>query len=207
MSELSWHISRDNFIRFIYESYYWIYAVWLLHIWTVVTMSCTNQQSLVVVLQWRCDVPCHILTVVWSRQMWLYITIQCRSNLFAALYYHKLSITITYDIIINSIRHGCLECSCLVKIEMIKLFYDGMAWVRFLHSWPFVRVIYRSPMDLLHRGSLMSFVVVCVIIPSGRCWTNSWVICDFRCHDAYVVYMSLCNRFHGNVAPRKCIPI
>ena len=56
----------------------------------------------------------------------------------------------------------------------------------FPNDWPFARGIHRSPVDSPHKGPVTISLMLSLMLTWTRCWTNSQVAIDFRCHVAYV---------------------
>ena len=63
---------------------------------------------------------------------------------------------------------------------------DVMTWKCFLHYWPFVWGIHRSPVDSPHKGPEMQRFDVFFCLFAISCWTNSPVASDFRCLNSHV---------------------
>ena len=65
---------------------------------------------------------------------------------------------------------------------------DAMASKYLPHYWPFVRRIWRSPMDSPHKGTNSTELWICSFVVTNY-WTNSGISGDLCRHDANVTWM------------------
>ena len=62
---------------------------------------------------------------------------------------------------------------------------DVMKWRHFLHYWPFVQRIHRSPVDSPHKGQWRKALIFSLIYASMNDWVNSHEAGDLRPHHAH----------------------
>ena len=62
---------------------------------------------------------------------------------------------------------------------------DAIKWKHFLHDWPFVRGIHRSPVDSPHKGQWRGALMVYLICTWTNGRANKRDASDLRCHRAH----------------------
>ena len=126
-------------------------------------------------------------------------------NLTLRIFSNLLFLPVLYHIVSMKIHMACRfvkkyspqrldsEWKYLMDVGTHIIHDDVIKWEHFLHYWPFVRGIHRSPVNSPHKGQwsrALMFSLICA-------WTNDWVyICeagDLRRHCAYyaIIVMNL----------------
>ena len=62
---------------------------------------------------------------------------------------------------------------------------DVIKWKHFPRYWPFVRGIYRSPVNSPHKGQWRGALMISLICAWTNGWVNSRYAGDLRCHRAH----------------------
>ena len=65
------------------------------------------------------------------------------------------------------------------------LHYSVIKWKRILRYCPLLRGIHQSPVDSLHKGTVIRTLGVSVLFVWTTCWTNSRLTGDSRRHDGH----------------------
>ena len=83
------------------------------------------------------------------------------------------------------VKTRCLS-SNVISTPLVEQHDDVMTWNSFPHYRPFVKGIHRSPVDFLHKDTLMRTFDVSLKLAWTNCWTNSRIADDLRRHDIQV---------------------
>ena len=71
---------------------------------------------------------------------------------------------------------------------------DVIKWKHFLHYWPFVRGIHRSPVNSPHKGQWRESLMFTLICARINCWGNNREAGDLRRHCAHYDVMVMSQR-------------
>ena len=72
---------------------------------------------------------------------------------------------------------------------------DVLKWEHFLHYWPFVWGIHRSPLNSTHKGQWRGALMFCLICIWINGWVNNSEAGDLRCHCTHydvIIMVRLC---------------
>ena len=142
-----------------------------------------------------------------SRNLYFYLDIKCSSLLKVDLYVwnHQPQtwwstdrsqcvwvppsgsgqiLTTLYGIMYDT--HRLLQCIRSHMRDMTLVWHDGVIkWKHFLHYWPFVWGIHRSPVNSPHKGQWRGALMFSLICTWPNGWVNNWDAGDLRHHGAH----------------------